>query len=168
MCECCAESAERCSYCGWEIDDNGECNCPPEGYLKPGTETIMYVNAYAVTRHYGGPEEGGWWYNRQTPLASIPVKAIVMEGHTDTCYQCDRARREVIEPDGQVAKMCKWGYHVVPKDMDQVQDFKQHLMDIYYEVKEGNIYSVLGGTDVRVCLEENPAEEEPKGRPQYE
>jgi hypothetical protein len=22
-----------------------------------------YVTAYMVTRHYGGPEEGGWWYN---------------------------------------------------------------------------------------------------------
>lgn len=22
-----------------------------------------YITAYAVTRHYGGPEEGGWWYN---------------------------------------------------------------------------------------------------------
>lgn len=23
------------------------------------------VSVYAVTRHYGGPEEGGWWYNWQ-------------------------------------------------------------------------------------------------------
>lgn len=22
-----------------------------------------YVNVYEVTREYGGPEEGGWWYN---------------------------------------------------------------------------------------------------------
>ena len=27
-------------------------------------QRLMYVNAYEVTRHYGGPEEGGWWYNR--------------------------------------------------------------------------------------------------------
>lgn len=32
-----------------------------------------FVNAYSVTRHYGGPEEGGWWYDRGTPLASVPV-----------------------------------------------------------------------------------------------
>lgn len=24
----------------------------------------MYVSVYSVTRHYGGPEEGGWWYDR--------------------------------------------------------------------------------------------------------
>lgn len=23
----------------------------------------MYVNVYAVDRAYGGPEEGGWWYD---------------------------------------------------------------------------------------------------------
>lgn len=34
---------------------------------------IRYVNAYSVTRHYGGPEEGGWWYNAGEPLASVPL-----------------------------------------------------------------------------------------------
>lgn len=23
----------------------------------------MHVSKYNVTRHYGGPEEGGWWYD---------------------------------------------------------------------------------------------------------
>ena len=26
-------------------------------------ERPVYINAYVVTRHYGGPEEGGWWYD---------------------------------------------------------------------------------------------------------
>ena len=30
-----------------------------------------YVNAYAITREYGGPEEGGWWYDVAWPLGSI-------------------------------------------------------------------------------------------------
>lgn len=25
--------------------------------------SMPYVNVYKVTRVYGGPEEGGWWYN---------------------------------------------------------------------------------------------------------
>lgn len=24
---------------------------------------MWYVSEYSVTRHYGGPEEGGWWYS---------------------------------------------------------------------------------------------------------
>jgi hypothetical protein len=32
-----------------------------------------YVNAYEITQGYGGPEEGGWWYTIQTPIASLQV-----------------------------------------------------------------------------------------------
>ena len=28
---------------------------------------------YAVDRLYGGPEEGGWWYNWYTPLSTFPI-----------------------------------------------------------------------------------------------
>lgn len=27
-----------------------------------------FVTVYEVTRHYGGPEEGGWWYNWYEPV----------------------------------------------------------------------------------------------------
>jgi hypothetical protein len=33
-----------------------------------------YVNAYDIERVYGGPEEGGWYYNWYTLLASIRVR----------------------------------------------------------------------------------------------
>lgn len=36
---------------------------------------LVYVNAYSVGRCYGGPEEGGWWFDAGTPLASVPVSA---------------------------------------------------------------------------------------------
>ena len=32
-----------------------------------------YVNVYEVRRLFGGPEEGGWYYNAGVPLASILV-----------------------------------------------------------------------------------------------
>jgi hypothetical protein len=35
-----------------------------------------YVNAYEVERVFGGHEEGGWWYDYQTPLCTIRVKTI--------------------------------------------------------------------------------------------
>ena len=33
---------------------------------------LVYVNAYRITRHYGGPEEGGWWFDCGEPLGSMP------------------------------------------------------------------------------------------------
>lgn len=42
---------------------------PPETTPSP----IVFVNAYLVDRLYGGPEEGGWWYDSGEPLAAVPV-----------------------------------------------------------------------------------------------
>lgn len=33
-----------------------------------------YLNVYEVTRYYGGPEEGGWWFDAGEPVASIPFE----------------------------------------------------------------------------------------------
>lgn len=38
-----------------------------------------YVNAYVVSRHYGGPEEGGWHYDRRDAVASVKTR----EGRVD-------------------------------------------------------------------------------------
>lgn len=35
-------------------------------------EQQMYsVGMYYVTRHYGGPEEGGWWYDRHEFVRTV-------------------------------------------------------------------------------------------------
>jgi len=73
---------------------------------------LTYINAYVVTRHYGGPEEGGWWFNAGTPLASVPMPA-------DT-----------------------------PESI--IQEKINELEELFCEENEGNIYSVLGGQEVRV------------------
>ncbi len=33
---------------------------------------MKWVTAYEVTRHYGGPEEGGWWYDWYDPINTVP------------------------------------------------------------------------------------------------
>lgn len=35
---------------------------------------MKFVNAYEVTLAFGGREEGGWWFDVGTPLASIPCE----------------------------------------------------------------------------------------------
>lgn len=34
------------------------------------------VTIYEVTRHYGGPEEGGWWYNWYEPVHSESYRSF--------------------------------------------------------------------------------------------
>lgn len=88
---------------------------------------MRYVNAYCVTRHYGGPEEGGWWYNAGEPLASVPID------------------------DGQ--------------DPEPV---REHLRSKFSDVNQGNIYSVRGGEEVQVYIEDEFAAYFPRERPHYE
>ena len=33
----------------------------------------MFVNVYEVSREYGGPEEGGWWFDTGQPVAIFVV-----------------------------------------------------------------------------------------------
>lgn len=151
-----------------------ECNCldesedyPPEDYVKPGSESLLFVNAYEVTRHFGGKEEGGWWYNQYSPVASIPVKATSVEGHGSECYTCSMARLNHINQDtNEPYTLCKYGYHLIPNS--NVEFFKQHLEDIFGENRRGDIYSVLGGVDIEIVVEDHPAEFYPSHKPTYE
>ena len=31
----------------------------------------VWVTAYALTRQFGGPEEGGWWYDHLEPIQTV-------------------------------------------------------------------------------------------------
>lgn len=33
-----------------------------------------FINVYGITRHYGGPEEGGWWYDWYHLVKSVPIR----------------------------------------------------------------------------------------------
>lgn len=33
---------------------------------------MKWINVYQTTRHWGGSEEGGWWYNWEHCVASSP------------------------------------------------------------------------------------------------
>lgn len=36
-------------------------------------QRVFYLNAYECELGYGGPEEGGWWYDIRIPKASVPI-----------------------------------------------------------------------------------------------
>jgi hypothetical protein len=88
---------------------------------------MKFVNVYEVTRHYGGPEEGGWYYNRLHCVEVYPVR--------------DEAAGETI--------------------IEYLEEQHKHR-------KHGNIYSVLGGTDLEIYFEDEPKESETRERPQWE
>lgn len=40
---------------------------------------MKYVNVYSMSREYGGPEEGGWWFDTWEPVASVPCEEDKIE-----------------------------------------------------------------------------------------
>lgn len=53
-----------------------------------------YLNAYLVNRGYGGPEEGGWWYDVGEPLESRVMPDPDDLGSTDELYEQTQAEME--------------------------------------------------------------------------
>lgn len=145
---------------------------------------ILHLNAYSQGRTCGGPEEGGWWYNYGMPLASIPILAKRVKGHPSYCGTCERARRgkdnfckvdffddsgypipvdeDYFDPETKIVQ------HLVPID-PALEELTQHLKNCFEEeYSYGDIYSVLGGSELIICIEDHPAEAYPEKRPRYE
>ena len=139
---------------------------PEQGEASPEKRSyrgVAFVNAYAVTRHYGGPEEGGWWYNAGHPLASMPVPATFTPNHEPDedghCVGCHSDEGERLEH----CRNTEW-----EADADAVEAARAYLHGAFADVKEGDIYSVLGGTDVQTSVEPHFAQYWPARRPHYE
>ena len=101
--------------------------------ILPGT-AVKYVNAYLVTRHFGGREEGGWWYNWLRCVASVPVKASrhigCIPGH---CGECDDARERL---DPNPASYCPEP-HLIPVDPADVRIVVSSLSSARQESRLG-------------------------------
>jgi len=119
-------------------DEEGEfrgCkNCGTDEFLMEhfqmdvADDEIVFVNVYTVRRKYGGPEEGGWWFNWYECVEVIPVQ-----------NQYSEQMREIL--------------------------YEKYINS---ELKYGDIYSVLGGQDIAVYIEEHPKQSETRERPVYE
>jgi hypothetical protein len=108
-----------------------------------GEPGILFINAYLVTRHYGGPEEGGWWYNAGQAVTSIPCAA-----HW--------------QPDAHFVGE----FELVPDaPVDWTVDI---IRTLFSGLEHGDIYSVAGGSVLQIQIEESFARDFPVETPHYE
>jgi hypothetical protein len=101
---------------------------------------LQFVNAYAVCRCYGGPEEGGWWYDAGTPLASIPA---------------------VTDEDIAAAKTRLWT--LLGADYGRLPTGEPDLDSDHRDRS-----SVIGDDDLEIYIEDECAAPFPDRRPHYE
>jgi hypothetical protein len=100
----------------------------------------LYINAYFVTRHYGGPEEGGWYWNQFEPISSILFDKGYWDGDYDT-----------------IPTNLLW----------MAKQARKKIMQELYHHKTGDIYSSRGGLDIEVVFENHVAYRHPQTRPSY-
>ena len=108
-----------------------------------GSRSVLYLNAYSVSRNFGGREEGGWWYNSGEPLASVPVDAVW--------------KRNV---NGQMA--------LFPLSWNNFRREIRKLERMFTDTQHGDIYSVLGGEALEIQVETHEARWWSTTRPHYE
>jgi hypothetical protein len=67
---------KTCTVCDYEsVYENEVCNhCDSSGYEPIPDDQIVFVNVYSVTRHYGGPEEGGWYFDWLECIETYPCR----------------------------------------------------------------------------------------------
>lgn len=122
---CCFEE-----LCGGELHE-----------VTPGQRAELYLNAYRVTRAFGGPEEGGWWYDVGEPLASVPLPAFYRSG-----------------PDG-----------LRPRAVPDEEDLSRRRLETFFGTGSSeNQWRRLSGVWIVFVVEDRFARPYPARRPRYE
>ena len=105
---------------------------------------VCYLTVFAVTREYGGHEEGGWWYDDYCPLESIAMPISLREKYTG----------KFVEDIWEEPEL-------------NIEDLEQYkiLMRKYEDDIYGDIYSSTGGQDIYIRFTDKPLPYE--GRPYY-
>lgn len=106
----------------------------------------VYINGYLVDRLYGGPEEGGWWYDQRYPA----------------CYDSD-AMEYHARGDGD-GKLLSFKVRAFKAD-EAIEAARALYTDPPGHRGRG---SVIGGPDIEFRVEDHPPQVYPKRRPRYE
>ena len=128
-----------------------------EKYQMTKTSKPIYVSIYSVTRNYGGPEEGGWWYTQH-----------VLES-TKKFYDSDEAEefaenlRDAIDNGGFNSESLSSS-----KGFDKYPDPSGG--DPMYDHSDTDIPVGFSGDDMKydVIVEKQPGENQTKEVPRYE
>ena len=104
----------------------------------------IFVNAYEVDQLFGGPEEGGWWYDAGTPLASVRVRTEAGIERVKARLRAQLGPQYGLLPDG-----------TPDPDWNNGRPKRRRT-------------SAAGEPDLEVYVEEHPARDFPEVRPHYE
>lgn len=111
----------------------------------------LYVNVYEASRCYGGPEEGGWWFDTGYPILSIPVALAPLPGEFPVELSMQVGPRGTTWDEATRAA---------------AEVIRTRLREDYPNT--GKRSSVIGGDDYDVLIEKEPGKPFPETFPRYE
>jgi hypothetical protein len=110
--------------------------------------TDTYVNVYAMSRCYGGPEEGGWYYDAGVPVTSVRVEFT--DDERDDLHQVIVA---ALGEDPDFVNGLRYEKAWKRAVQFQADRIAEHLRERFPET--GKASDVLGGEDYRVVIEDH-------------
>jgi hypothetical protein len=114
---------------------------------------IMHVNVYEMDRVCGGQEEGGWWFDVGTAIASIMADTLA------------EARDAYIKMWNKFVDDAPCAYCDLPRTY-HLEDSEEDSCDQYRKPNIGSV--VYRGGEYYISVESHIAEDFPKERPRYE
>ena len=114
----------------------------------------VYLNTYETWQAYGGPEEGGWWYECGTPVQSVMISPLDFHEWLENADPAEMERmrhgatQAYTEGRAPAAKDTGYGGYLFAPGSDEPLSY--HRTD-----------------DYRSCFEECFAEAFPQERPYY-
>lgn len=123
---------------------------------------VRYFAVYEVSRCYGGPEEGGWWYDDGRVLGAFKLRRSELCVVRDKRWRTGADGRMVLQPYERV--------DVRPDAMRRLE--KMAARDFGYLPVKPRGYrgrgSVIGGPDIEVRVMSCVPYDYPAQRPHYE
>lgn len=135
----------------YDINDVPPPDEDDEGYYEWYENQVVphYLNTYMVEQSYGGPEEGGWWFNSGEPLAT----AVIGEWRRgDLMDLQNRRQNEFME------------------DLEKEFPFMA-LINLSYDLygaEQTAQWQAMFGSGLAIQTQEHPAKFFPQQRPHYE
>lgn len=94
-------------------------------------ESVFYVNKYFINRAYGGPEEGGWWYDvgefvEPAAMFTDEDEALVFCRGLNRALDAAGGENEGLPPLHSVTSTGRWSYMVEDRPGEDFPTYTPH------------------------------------------
>jgi hypothetical protein len=129
--------------------------------------SAVFVNVYALSSHYGGPEEGGWDYTCGTPIASKATTCLDAHYEDSVLY--------IEHTHSDVCPASHWEYLLRSRYANKAEWADSYTHDAHGvsyldtdDVPTEFAGEVMKSGSYEVRIESHPGEDFPSEKPHYE